>query len=119
MEKNVISFDDLPMAVCHLSEEIREIKSMLAQRIEPQSVPTQDQILTAEEAAAFLRLSVPTVYSKVSRGELTVMKQGNRLYFSIADLMKYLKSGKRKSNAEVQAEAGEYISKCKKGGRHE
>ncbi len=73
--------------------------------------------MTAEEAAAFLRLSVPTVYSKVSRGELTVMKRGNRLYFSKYELIDYLRAGRKKSNAEIQAEAGEYISKSKKGGK--
>ncbi len=110
-----ITFDDLPGAVSQLGDKLDIIQNMLAQRIEPQPAPTQDQFLTAEEAAAFLRLSVPTVYSKVSRGELTVMKQGNRLYFSKSELIDYLKAGKRKSNMEVLAEANDYISKGKKG----
>lgn len=115
MEKT-ITFDSLPEAVGRLGEEIREIKSMLVQRVEPQPAPPQDEILTTEEAAAFLRLSVATIYTKVSRGELTAMKQGNRLYFSKFELMDYLRAGKKKSNAEIQAEAGEYISKDMKGG---
>lgn len=110
-----LSFDDLPKAVCHLSEEIREIKLMLAQHIEPQLPLQQDQILTVEEAAAFLRLSVPTVRSKTSRGELPFMKKGNRVYLSMSDLMDYLKSGKRKSNAEIQTEAESYLSGRKEG----
>ena len=109
MDKAIISFNDLPEAVSRLGDKLDAIQQMLAQRIEPQPAPKQDHFLTAEEAAAFLRLSVPTVYSKVSRGELTVMKQGNRLYFSESDLMGYLKAGKRKSNSEIQAEADNYL----------
>lgn len=116
MEKHTLSFDDLPRAIGHLGEEIRVIKSMLAQRLEPQSTPIQDQILTVEEAAAFLRLSVPTVRSKTSRGELPFMKKGNRLYFSQSELTAYLKSGKRKSNHEIQAEAESYLSVRKEAG---
>ncbi len=115
--KENFTFDDLPRAVSQLGDKLDAIQQMLAQRIEPQPAPSQDQFLTAEEAAAFLRLSVPTIYSKVSRGELTVMKQGNRLYFSQSELIDYLRAGKRKSNSEIQTEACEYISKDKKGGK--
>ena len=113
MEKNIFTFDDLPQAVGHLSEEIREIKAMLAQRLEPQSTPTQDQILTVGEAAAFLSLSVPTVRSKVHRGELPSMKKGNRVYFSQSELMEYLKTGKRKSNSEIEMEAQMHLNERK------
>lgn len=44
-----------------------------------------EQLLTIQEAAEFLSLTVPTLYSKVSRGELPVMKRSKRLYFSKAD----------------------------------
>lgn len=69
-----------------------------------------DKLLSTQETAVFLGLSKPTIYSKVSRGELPVMKQGNRLYFSESELRDYLKVGKRKSNAEIQAEAESYLS---------
>lgn len=110
-----LTFDELPRAVSQLGEEIREIKSMLAQRLEPQSAPTQDQILNVKGAAAFLELSVPTVRSKTSRGELPSMKKGNRVYYSLVELMEYLKTGKRKSNSEIEAEADVYLSAKKKG----
>jgi len=60
--------------------------------------PTTDQpeqLLTIQEAAEFLRLTVPTMYSKVSKGELPVMKRGKRLYFSRTELLEYVKAGRR------------------------
>ena len=74
-----------------------------------------EQLLTIQEAAQFLNLTVPTIYSKVSKRELPVMKRGKRLYFSSIELMEYLKGGKRKSNAELEDEAKAYLSNNKKG----
>jgi len=60
--------------------------------------PTQetDQLLTVKETAKFLKLSVPTIYSKVSKGELPFMKRSKRLYFSKMELLEYLRGGKTK-----------------------
>lgn len=77
---------------------------------------SEDNFLTVQETAKFLSLSVATIYSKCSRGELTYFKQGKRLYFSQKGLSEYLKQGRVKSNDELQAEAALYTLK-KKGGR--
>ena len=74
-----------------------------------------EQLLTVQEAAQFLNLTVPTIYSKVSKGELPVMKRSKRLYFSSTELMEYLKEGHKKSNAEIEQEAEAYLSNNKKG----
>ena len=63
-----------------------------------------EQLLTIQEAAQFLNLTVPTIYSKVSKGELPVMKRSKRLYFSRTELLDYLKEGRKKSNAEIEIE---------------
>lgn len=82
------------------------------QTVEPTDQP--EQLLTIQEAAEFLSLTVPTIYSKVSKGELPVMKRSKRLYFSSTELMEYIKEGRKKSNAEIEAEAEAYLSNNKK-----
>ena len=80
--------------------------------------PTTDQpeqLLTIQEAAEFLSLTVPTMYSKVSKGELPVMKRSKRLYFSRTELLEYLKDGRKKSNAEIEQEAEACLLNKKKG----
>ena len=74
----------------------------------------EDVIMTIQQAAEFLSLTVPTMYSKVSKGELPFMKRGKRLYFSRTELMEYIKEGRKKSNAEIEAEAKAYLSNNKK-----
>lgn len=82
-------------------------------KAEPTEQP--EQLLTVQEAAQFLNLTVPTIYSKVSKGELPVMKRSKRLYFSSTELMEYLKEGRKKSNAEIEQEAESYLSNNRKG----
>lgn len=82
-------------------------------KVEPTDQP--EQLLTIQEAAEFLSLTVPTMYSKVSKGELPVMKRSKRLYFSRTELLEYLKDGRKKSNAEIEQEAEAYLLNNKKG----
>jgi excisionase family DNA binding protein len=78
--------------------------------------PEADQLLTIQEAAEFLKLTVPTIYSKVSKGELPVMKRSKRLYFSRTELLDYLKAGRKKTTSEIAAEAEQYVNGKKKRG---
>jgi len=76
-----LTFNDLPEAVTRLTDEVSKIKHLLIQK---QVSPTKEaeKLLTIKEASEFLKLTVPTIYSKVSKNELPYMKQGKRLYFS-------------------------------------
>ena len=114
MKDQILSFDDLPKAVNQLGAQMNTIQRMLTQYLGCQQQSMQDHFLSVKEVATFLRLTVPTIYSKVSRGELPAMKQGNRLYFSLSELTKFLESGKKKSNAKIITEAEAYLSNNRK-----
>lgn len=92
------------------------VNSCLKNNTQESKTPTEqpEQLLTVQEAAQFLNLTVPTIYSKVSKGELPVMKRSKRLYFSSTELMEYLKEGRKKSNAEIEQEAEAYLLNNKK-----
>jgi len=93
---------------------IKEVQTeMQPSKVEP--TEQSEQLFTVQEAAQFLNLTVPTIYSKVSKGELPVMKRSKRLYFSSTELMQYLKEGRKKSNTEIEAEAEAYLFNNKKG----
>ena len=74
----------------------------------------KNKLLNVQEAANFLNLAKSTIYSKVSKGELPHMKRGKRLYFSQEELTAYIKSGKVKTVADLENEADDYLSNCKK-----
>lgn len=79
--------------------------------------PETDELLTVQDTAKFLSLSVPTIYGLIHKGELPVMKRSKRCYFSKIELINYLKQGKRKTFAETASEADQYLTK-KKGGNN-
>lgn len=110
-----LTFDQLPKAVTMLTKEVSELKRLLIEKQEQPTTEQPEQLLTVQEAAQFLNLTVPTIYSKVSKGELPVMKRSKRLYFSSTELMEYLKEGRKKSNAEIEQEAKAYLLNNKKG----
>ncbi len=89
------------------------LKKVLSAERSNHSTPEQPQeeFLTIEQAAEFLKLTVPTLYSKTSKGELPAMKRGKRLYFSRLELVQYLKDGRRKTNTELSAIADNYIKR--------
>ena len=104
-----LTFDQLPQAVYEIQQKLASIEQLLIQL--NKSGPESDTILTVEEAAELLDLSVATIYSLISKGELPVMKRSKRCYFSKLELIADIKKGRRKTNEEIEAEAVDYLMK--------
>lgn len=101
-----------------IEARLNSIENLILALKQPKKVESSEQpehLLTVQETAHFLNLTVATIYSKVSKGELPVMKRSKRLYFSSTELMGYLKGGRKKSNAEIEQEAEAYLLNNKKG----
>lgn len=75
------------------------------------SQPEKDEIFTVEEAAKFLKLSVPTIYGLTSKNLIPVMKRAKRCYFSKFELIDYLKQGRNQTLAEGEAKAQQHINR--------
>lgn len=103
-----VNFESLPQAVQELNAKMDNIM-MFLQLAKPDV--KQSDLLTVQEAASFLDLSKHTLYNKVNKSELPYMKKGKRLYFSRAELMDYIKSGKISSIQEIQEQTNNFLSK--------
>jgi len=114
-----LSFENLPTAIHNLIQRVIGIEKLLPQRAETPATETTNELLNVSEAAKFLSLAVPTVYSMVNRGELPYMKKTKRIYFSKSELLEYLKTGRKSTNKEIQENAGSYLIDKRKGGKHE
>lgn len=79
--------------------------------------PPPDQVFTIKQAAEFLSLSVPTIYRLVQSATVPVSKQGKRLYFSKMDLTEWIKTGRKKTAAEISNNAGSFLVNKKKGAK--
>jgi len=95
------TFEQLPEAISSLHDKVDSIKALLADDRQEQHSPPSD-LLTIGQAAELLSLSVPTLYTKVSRKEIPVSKRGKRLYFSKVELSAWVRSGRKKTVEEIQ-----------------
>src|SRR5690606_25956499 len=103
----IVQLDSEQLSNLIQSSVRKVLKETPPQTVEPTDQP--EQLLTIQQAAEFLSLTVPTMYSKVSKREIPVMKRSKRLYFSRTELLEYLKDGRKKSNAEIEQEAKAYL----------
>jgi len=107
--EEILTFNDLPKAVTRLTDEVSKLKDLLIQK-------QAERLLNIDEVAELLHLTKPTVYTKHSRGELPgVCKRGKRLYFQRDVIINWIKEGRKKSKAEIEAEADAYLSNNRKG----
>jgi len=95
-----LTFDQLPHAVSQLLEKVNHIENLLSGQ--PLQQPERDNLFTITQAAKFLNLAVPTLYSKVSRKEIPVNKQGKRLYFYKSELEDWIKQGRKQTYSELR-----------------
>ena len=110
---DAITFEQLPSAFGTLFAKVENIERLLQQKADSQT--ESDELFTIQQAAAFLKLSVPTLYGLVSRCQVPVNKRGKRLYFSKQDLTEWVKAGRKKTQNEIQAEANQYLNSKKRG----
>lgn len=110
MHNFVLSPIDPEKLIANISERVTS-NILEAVRNSQLSTDQPEQLLTIQQAAEFLSLTVPTIYSKVSKGELPFMKRGKRLYFSKTELMEYIKAGRKQTKAELENEAETYLKK--------
>ena len=81
-------------------------------QIKPQTeTPIKDGI---KGVSILIGKTVPTIYGYCRRNVIPHAKQGNRLIFFESEIIAWLKSGKIKTNEEMEAEATNYVSNHKK-----
>lgn len=103
-----ITFEQLPKVVTSIQETVNDIRRLLTEK-KSDLQPPPDELLTVQDAAKFLSLSVATIYGLIHKGELPVMKRSKRCYFSKVELINYLKDGRVKTLAETAKEADKYL----------
>ncbi|WP_266367778.1 helix-turn-helix domain-containing protein [Tellurirhabdus rosea] len=104
-----ISFAQLPSAMVMLLKKVDELTATI-QHLQGQERHEAEELFDVTQTAEYLKLSPHTIYKLVERRELPSFKLNDRkLYFSKVELTKWVKQGRRKTNAEIAAEASTYI----------
>jgi excisionase family DNA binding protein len=67
--------------------------------------------MNVKEVSKYLNLSVSAIYKLTSTSEIPHYKSGKRLYFKKEDIDEWIFSNRIKTNADIEKEAMDYISK--------
>jgi excisionase family DNA binding protein len=115
MQIVTVALHDLQVMIDRAADKV--ITAMSESKYSPGSPqPEADPLLTIQQAAELLCLSVPTMYGLVSRAEVPCMKKGKRLYFSKQSIIEWVKTGRKKTVAEAASEADSFLSANKRKG---
>ena len=107
MDVNEISFENLPKAVAHLTNEIAEIKSMVQNA--KISEPKEKRIpIGIEDVCKIIGKAKPTIYTLVRQRKIPCYKNGKKLYLFEEELLEWISKGKKKTLLEIESEALKY-----------
>ena len=98
MNKNDLTFNDLPMVVAELRDEVVGMKVALLDLQKGQNKQNMERVrrtMNVEEAADYLRMPVNTLYMKLQKGEVPGSKPGKRWVLFNDELDKWLEANRR------------------------
>ena len=107
MDVNEISFENLPKAVAHLTNEIAEIKSMV-QNAKISELKEKRIPIGIEDVCKIIGKAKPTIYTLVRERKIPCYKSGKKLYFFEDELLEWISKGKKKTLLEIESEALKY-----------
>ena len=89
-----------------IETRLLSIESLLLQvnsNIQLKKAPIQDEdiILDIDQAAAYIKLSIPSIYRLTAAQNLPSIKQGKKLLFSKRDLTAWLMQGRRTTLSSI------------------
>jgi excisionase family DNA binding protein len=105
-----LTFDQLPDAIQNILDEISSIKLHL-QNLPPKNLDL-DRWLNLSDLCFYLpdKPAKSTIYGYVQAGTIPFHKKGKKLFFLKSEIDTWLKTGRRKTVAEIKAEAKTYLN---------
>ena len=103
MANEQITFDKLPQAVGYLTEQMEQIRQMVA-ALQPQASPDKHRLIEIDEACKITRKAKPTIYTLARKGLIPAYKRGKKLYFYEDELLSWIENGRRKSAEQTYEE---------------
>ena len=94
MANEQITFDKLPLAVGYLTEQMEQIRQMVA-ALQPQTSSDKHRLIEIDEACKITRKAKPTIYTLARKGLIPAYKRGKKLYFYEDELLKWIDEGRK------------------------
>ena len=99
MANEQITFDKLPQAVGYLTEQMEQIRQMVA-ALQPQTPSDKHRLVEIDEACKITRKAKPTIYTLARKGLIPAYKKGKKLYFYEDELLTWVENGRKKTSEQ-------------------
>ena len=114
MANEQITFDKLPQAVGYLTEQMEQIRQMVA-ALQPQTSSDKHRLVEIDEACKITRKAKPTIYTLARKGLIPAYKKGKKLYFYEDELLAWVENGRKKTSEQNYDEV---LANMQNGMRH-
>jgi len=98
MEKEILTFNDLPQVVAQLRDEVMGMRAMLTRQQAESNKPAKEnhhKPMTVEEAIEYTHIPRGTMYIKLEDGTIPATKPGRRWILYQDELDKWLETKRR------------------------
>ena len=113
MEKQELTFSDLPQVVAQLRDEVMGLRALLLKQQEEnkkhQVRDNRHKPMTVEEAAEYTRIPIGTLYMKLGDGTIPATKPGKRYVLYQDELDKWLEANRKNAVPLTADEKNEAI----------
>ena len=113
MEKQELTFNDLPQVVAQLRDEVMGLRALLLNQQEEnkkhQVRDNRHKPMTVEEAAEYTRIPIGTLYMKLGDGTIPATKPGKRYVLYQDELDKWLEANRKNAVPLTADEKNEAI----------
>lgn len=120
METNQkLSFEQLPVAVAEIREELRELRKMMSDGAKGSAVDKKDarKLIGVERACEIVGKARNTLYRYTAHGLIPCYKRGKQIYFFEDELLEWVKNGKCDTIEEMEARTDSSILRLASRGR--
>ena len=113
MEKQELTFNDLPQVVAQLRDEVMGLRALLLKQQEEnkkhQVRENRHKPMTVGEAAEYTRIPIGTLYMKLGDGTIPATKPGKRYVLYQDELDKWLEANRKNAIPLTADEENEAI----------
>ena len=107
------TFETLPKAMDELRIGQSRLEDLVVKLLD-QPQKGKEDFITLKQVCEITGYAAPTIYGLIGKNAIPHFKRGQRLFFERDAILAWIKEGKRKTKAEIETSADNYLSNRKK-----
>jgi predicted DNA-binding transcriptional regulator AlpA len=105
------TFETMPKAIDELRNGQSRLEELVSKLLTQHPQQEKEEFITLKQVCGLTGYAAPTIYGLVGADAIPYFKRGQRLFFDRAAILAWIKEGKRKSKAEIEASADALLKK--------